>query len=139
MAYGDSSRVRQLAGNMSTTNLSAADVTQSIVYGDSMVNTFTAKDDWNSNDVEYGMIQTASEYFAASYCVKRLFTGDKSTVDRARALEEQAHMILGTLRKSSANLIHVVSSSYRTYPLNESATPYRSMSGANNSVDDSDL
>lgn len=40
--------------------------------------------------------------------------------------------------KQSTNLI-IKSQSYRTYPLNPDATPYRSISGSNNSTDDSDL
>jgi hypothetical protein len=40
--------------------------------------------------------------------------------------------------QSSTGLI-VKSQGYRTYPLNPDATPYRSITGSNNSTDDSDL
>lgn len=139
MAYGDSTRVRNLTGNISTTNLSAADVTQAIAYGDSIVNTFTAKDDWTTTDVEYEMVQTASEYFAASYCIKRFFMGDDSVMAKARSLEEQGHQILDILRKTSTNLVHVVTQAYRTHNLNPNITPYRSIAGGNTGTDDSDL
>lgn len=138
MAYGDSTRVRELCGNTSTTNLSAATVTQAIAYGDSMINTFSGKDDWASTDTEYAMVQTASELFAAAYCLKRFLTGDKTTIDRVKELEEEAYGIAKVVRMGGNSVI-IASQNYRTYPLNPDATPYRSTTGSSNSVDDSDL
>lgn len=43
-----------------------------------------------------------------------------------------------TQLKATTNLI-IASPDYRTYPLNSSASIYKSMSGSNNSTDDSDL
>ena len=134
MVYGDTTRARSLAGNPSTTNASSNDVTQAVAYGDSMVNTITNKTDWTSSDASYAAIQTASEYFASSY-IRSRFGDDK---DKAQEHFDFAMMLLEKV-KTGTTLIHIASQGYRTYPLNEDATPYRSISGGNNSVDDSDL
>lgn len=133
MAYGDTTRARSLAGNPSTTNVSNNDVTQAVAYGDSMVDTFTGKSDWTSSDLEYESVQSASEYFASSYVRDRFDDpGDKAKKHYERAMEICRGIRMGT------RLI-IKSQSYRTYGLNPDATPYRSISSGNNSVDDSDL
>ena len=133
MAYGDTTRARSLAGNPSTTNVSAGDVTQAVAYGDSMVDTFTGYSSWTSSDGEYESIQTASEYFASSYVRDRF----DDPGGKAKTHYERAMAICDKIRMGSRILI--ATPDYRTHPLNEDATPYKSMSGANNSVDDSDL
>lgn len=138
MVYADSTRTRELCGNTSTTNLSAGTMTQAISYGDSMVNTFTGKDDWSASNGEYALVQTASELFAAAYCMKRFLSGDKATIDRVRELEEEAYGICKVIRMGTNGVI-IATQSYRTYPLNPDATPHRSIIGSSNSVDDSDI
>lgn len=133
MAYGSETRSRSLAGNPSTTNFSSSDLTQAVAYGDSMVETFTGVTSWDSSSIEYEAIQTASEYFASSYIRGRFEDKDK----KAKEHYEFAMGICTGIRAGSR--IFVASPNYRTYPLNENATPYRSGSTANNSTDDSDL
>jgi hypothetical protein len=134
MVYADTTRARSLAGNPSTTNVSANDCTQAVAYGDSMVNTITDKTDWSSGDKEYAAIQTASEYLASHYMRSRF----KDDGDKAQEHFDFAMMLLEKIR-SGATLIHIASQGHRTYPLNPDATPYRSTSGSSSSVDDSDL
>lgn len=133
MAYGDTTRARETSGNPSTTTVSAASMTQAVAYGDSMVNTFTGKSDWTSSNVEYASVQSASEYFASSYVRERFKDeGQKSKDHFERAME-----ICRLIRMGEG--VTVVTQTHRTYPLNPDATPYRSISGGNNSTDDSDL
>lgn len=133
MAYGDTTRARSLAGNPSTTNVSAADVTQAVAFADSLIETETSQT-WATTDTEYELIQTISEYLASWY-IRSRFSDPNG---RAKDHKEFADMLLEKV-KSGSTLIHIASQSHRTYPLNENATPYRSLSGANNSTDDSDL
>lgn len=99
-----------------------------------MVNTITNKTDWTSSDTSYAAVQTASEYFASHYIRSRF--GDQE--GKAQEHFDFAMMLLEKI-KLGTTLIHIASQGYRTYPLNEDATPYRSISGGNNSTDDSDL
>lgn len=98
-----------------------------------MVNTFTGNSSWSSGDAEYAAVQSASEYFASSYIRGRFEDKD----GKAKEHYDIAMSICDGIRMGSRILI--ANPGYRTYPLNEDATPYRSGSGSNNSTDDSDL
>lgn len=139
MAYGDSTQVTELCGNTSTTNLPAATITAAIGYSDSIVEIKTGKNDWASTDDEYGGVQMASNLIAASYCLQRFGGGNKDSLDKADRLWNQGMDIINMIKANSGTILHVKTQGYRTYPLNSSATPYRSISGSNNSTDDSDL
>jgi hypothetical protein len=77
---------------------------------------------------------------ANEYVKYRYYKSIHQEVAKDSALKEFNDMmsdyILG-LRQSTNQFI--VSQGYRTYPLNPNATPYRSISGGNNALDDSDL
>lgn len=133
MTYADIERARLLAGNVTLTLATDGIIAQAIAFGDSMVDTFTGKSDWTSADMEYAVIQTASEFFASSYIRDRF--QDENT--KAKAHYDRAMELCDKIRRGSQVLI--ATPDYRTYPLNEDATPYQGLSGANNSTDDSDL
>lgn len=124
MTYGDTTRARSLAGNPSTGNVSSADVTQAVAYGDSMVNTFTGYDAWNSTDDPdfYPSIQTASEFFASSQIRERFDDPGK----KAQSHYERAMAICDGVRRSSSHNAISVSSNYHSWPANENAGPYQS-------------
>lgn len=133
MTYGDSDRARRLAGNPTTTNVSSADMTQAIAYGDSCADTFSGSSSWSSSDIEYEIIQSASEYFASSYVRDRF----EDPGNKAKAHYDRGIALCQSIRLGSRVLI--ATPGYKTFPLNPDAQIYRSSSGANNSTDDSDL
>lgn len=139
MTYGDNTQVTELCGNTGTTNLPTATITAAVGYADSVVEMKTGKNDWTSADDEYGAVQMASNLIAASYCLRRFGGNSKDALEKAESLWEQAKEIIDMIKENSDDALIVVTQSHRTYPLNDDATPYRSMSGANNSTDDSDL
>lgn len=81
----------------------------------------------------------ASNLIAASYCLRRFGGNSKDALEKCESLWEQAMDIINMIKENSDDSLIIVTQEYRTYPLNENATPYRSSSGGNNSVDDSDL
>jgi hypothetical protein len=131
MVLGDVGRTRRLAGNPLTTNVSDADITQALTFGTSRVKAETGKIDWetDTSHSEYASAVTAAEYFADVVIRDRF--GDKDDVstehwDRAMAIVAQVSANLeggGTGSGGSGT----VKGAYKSYPLNPSVLPYRSL------------
>ena len=82
------------------------------------------------------IIRTAANLFV-QYRYYRSIHNDKAWQEAREEFDRiMADYILRL--KQSTNLI-VKSQGYRTFPLNPNGTPHRSISGGNNSTDDSDL
>lgn len=124
MAYGSTTLVKEMCGNVGVADIPSATLTQAVAVGDSLVNTWTGKSDWDSDDVEYELVQAISEKFAASYCLKRFNDQEK----KSRELHEEALKDCDILRQSSATLAIVTQSSRQSWPMNNDSNPYRSNS-----------
>ena len=127
MVLGDVNRTRRLAGNPSTTNVSDSDITQALTYGTSRVNTFTAKTDWETDvtHVAYGQVTWAAELYASSYIRDRFMDQSNISTENYRRAEDILRDLMNSLA-SFPGIIAVAGGTYRSYPLNPSATIYRS-------------
>lgn len=135
MVLGDIQRTRRLAGNPLTSNVSDADITQGLTYGTSEAITLTGKADWETDILNplYPTIVMAVEYFASGMVRDRFNDQiDISTehFNRAMALCQQVTIALASAPAASGGSgtgAAVVVAPYRTYPLNPSNPPYRSL------------
>lgn len=125
---GDTSRTRRLAGNPSTSNVSDADITTALEYGTSRVNTFTGKTDWitDTTHVAYPQVTWAAELYASSYIRDRFMDQSDISTENYRRAEDILRDLMNSLA-SFSGVTAVASRSYRSYPLNPSATAYQSM------------
>lgn len=135
MVLGDVSRARRLAGNPATTNVSDVDITQGLAYGTSRVIGLTGKDDWETDTAhrDYPTVVMAAEYYASSMVRDRF--QDQSNIStehytRANELLTAVADSLATVGGTSGGAgAGSAARTYRTFPLNPSALPYRSMQG----------
>jgi hypothetical protein len=129
MVLGDVGRARRLAGNPAITNVSDADITQGLAYGTSRVISFSGKSDWETDttNTDYPTAVMAAEYYASSMIRDRFQDqGDISREHFSRAenmLRDMVNSMASGINATSAVALGV----YRSYPLNPSATIYRSM------------
>jgi|GEM_PF-3159838 hypothetical protein len=134
MVYGDSTIVTALLGNVPTSIISSAIITEAITFGDSFVNMMT-QHTWSSSDLAYNLIQQASSEWAAAHCL-RMFEGDKWQ-KKADALEAHARKIIEEqVLPYDQNTSPDSQSQYNTWPGNPTATPYRSPGFAGSSSAD---
>lgn len=131
MVLGDLGRARRLAGNPSTTNVSDADITQGLTYGTSRVFSITGKTDWETDIThpDYAACVMASEYFASSMIRDRFQDQSDISTEHYLRAKEIITEVVNSLSSSSTGgggAAHATRA-YRSYPLNSSATPYRSM------------
>ena len=131
---GDLARARRLAGNPSTTNVADGDITQGLNYGTSQVMEFTGKTDWetSTSHLSYAKAVTAAEYFASSYVRDRFNDQTKISDEHFDRGIEICNQIADAMADASLTTgavgIGAVKGKYRSFPLNSSAMPYRSMS-----------
>jgi hypothetical protein len=123
MTYGDLNRTRKLAGNPVIADVTDADISQAIAYGDARVEAETAHQGWLVGDQGYNLVVEASEYFASSTIRDRLNDPEK----QADRHYQKALDICDAISKSSALSIIAINQPYQTYPLNLSAPIYRSL------------
>lgn len=131
MTLGDSDRARRLAGNPTVVNVPANDVTQGLNFGTSRVMQFTGKTDWetSTNHVSYQEAVTAAEYFASAYIRDRF--NDQTNIsgehyDRAKEICEEIADALADNKILTESI--ALRGEYKSYPLNSSATVYKSTS-----------
>lgn len=134
MVLGDVSRTRRLCGNPSTTNVSDADITQGLTYGTSRAAGITGKIDWETSTThkDYATVVMAAEYYASSMVRDRF--QDQTNIstehfDRAEALLTQVANSLAASGEGggAGGGAGTATRTYRSYPLNSSATVYQSM------------
>jgi hypothetical protein len=127
MVLGDLARTRRLCGNPSTTNVSDADITQGLTYGTSRVISWTGKTNWETDTthVDYASAVMAAEYFASSMIRDRFEDQSDISTEHFRRAENILRDVTNSLTNTSG--AGSVRGIYRSYPLNSSATIYRSM------------
>ena len=128
MVLGDVSRTRRLSGNPSITNVSDADITTGLTYGTSRAISFTGKDDWETDTSHdgYAAVVQAVEYFASSMIRDRFQDQSDISTEHYRRAENILRDLVNSL-SSVSGIEAVAVGAYRSYPLNPSAIPYRSM------------
>jgi len=129
MVLGDVGRARRLAGNPSTTNVSDADITQGLTYGTSRVISFSGKSDWetDTSNTDYPTAVMAAEYYASSMIRDRFQDqGDISREHFSRA-ENMLRDMVNSMSSGITATAAIAQGAYRSYPLNQSASAYRSM------------
>jgi hypothetical protein len=130
MVLGDVNRTRRLAGNPSSTNVVDADITQGLAYGTSRVISFSGKTDWETDtaNTDYPTAVMAAEYFASSMIRDRFQDqGDISREHFSRAENILRDMVNSMSSGAALTGVTTARGQYRSYPLNSSATIYRSM------------
>ena len=115
-------------------NVSDADITQGLTYGTSRVIGLTGKSDWETDTVhgDYPTVVTAAEYFASSMIRDRFMDQQNISTEhytRANELLTAVTASLATAGGGAGVAAGSASRTYRTYPLNNSALPYRSLQG----------
>jgi hypothetical protein len=131
MTLGDLSRTRRLAGNPSITNVADADITQGLNYGTSQVMQYTGKADWetSTNHVSYATAVSAAELFASHYVRERFNDQLNISKEHFDTATELCERIADSLADTKILVDSIaVRGKYKSFPLNSSATPYRSMS-----------
>jgi hypothetical protein len=130
MVLGDINRVRRLAGNPSTTNVSDADITQGLTYGTAQVIRVTGKSDWETDTLnpDYASAVMAAEYFADSMIRDRFNDQlDISTEHYNRANDIIKQVAANIQNNPITPVIEIATGKYRSNPLNVNVKPYRSM------------
>jgi hypothetical protein len=127
MPYGNFNIARKLAGNQDTIDITDADCQQAIQYGDARVESETGHSGYLNTDPVFPLIAEASEYFAASWI--RDHYEDEN--ERGDAHYSKAMDVCFSIRESSPESLFVVSSQYKTFPLNPQGTIHRSLPGSN--------
>lgn len=135
VSLGDINRTRRLAGNPSTGNVSDADITSALEYGTSRVIGVTGKSDWITDTThgDYATVVTAAEYYASSWIRDRFQDQQNISTEhytRANELLTSVAASLATAGGGAGVAAGSATRTYRTYPLNNSALPYRSLQGA---------
>ena len=133
MVLGNVADARKLAGNPSVSNVPDADITEALTYGTSRVFGLTGKIDWESDTlhIDYQAVVTASEYYASSKIRDRFQDqGDISTEHYNRANELLTAVTASLATGAGGGNPGTATTRYRSYPLNNSALPYRSLQGA---------
>jgi hypothetical protein len=133
--YGDYVIARKLSGNVDPTDISDSDCIQAISYGDARVESETGHGGWLVTDPDYPLVKQSSEYFAASWIRDHYEDPD----EKGDAHYSKAMDICFSIRESSAQSLFVLSSQYRTTPLNLNAPIYRSLPGTGGSTTGQDL
>ena len=131
MTLGDLARTRRLAGNPSIPNVADADITQGLNYGTSQVMEYTGKTDWetSTSHVSFSKAVTAAEYFASSYIRDRFNDQIKISDEHYDRAIEICEEIADSLADNKILVDSIaVRGKYKSFPLNSSAIPYRSMS-----------
>lgn len=130
MPYGDYTIARKLSGNVDVADISDSDCILAISYGDARVESETGHGGWLVTDPDYPLVKQASEYFAASWIRDHYEDPD----EKGDSHYSKAMDICFSIRESSAQSLFVLSSQYRTLPLNPQGVIYRSLPGTGGST-----
>jgi hypothetical protein len=140
MPYADPITGKKLAGMPE--DVTDSDILAAVSYGDSRVEAETGHANWTVDDPSYPLVKEASEYFLSSW-IRDRFNDPERQGDKHY---QKAIDICDSIRKSSVESVFVMSSQYRTFPLDINAPIYRSLPGAADSSnrdiamgDDSDV
>lgn len=138
MTLGDIAWLRKHIGDLDITDVADSELTIALNYGTSEVNGTTLKTDWETSTSHplYNKVVTTVHYFASFYILDRL-SGDQTKTDNDY---ERAKELLTTLKLQldaydlvndtssggSGSKFGVVKTSFKSYPKNLDADPFKS-------------
>jgi len=117
--------------NKTITDAAGSDITNTVLaaaveVGDSRVILETGVASWTSSDNVFPSIQQAANYFGADFVLGQ-YLDDK---DSGTTLYQKALDICSSISKSSTQSLVIAVRDYRSFPLNPSASIYRSIPAA---------
>ena len=131
MSFADTVSIHYLSGNKTITDAAGSDITNTVLaaaveVGDSRVILETGVASWTSSDNVFPSIQQAANYFGADFVLGQ-YLDDK---DSGTTLYQKALDICSSISKSSTQSLVIAVRDYRSFPLNPSASIYRSIPAA---------
>jgi len=131
VAFADTVSIHYLSGNKTITDAAGSDITNTVLaaaveVGDSRVILETGVASWTSADNVFPSIQQAANYFGADFVLGQ-YLDDK---DSGTTLYQKALDICSSISKSSTQSLVIAVRDYRSFPLNPSASIYRSIPAA---------
>jgi len=131
LSFADTVSIHYLSGNKTITDAAGSDITNTVLaaaveVGDSRVILETGVASWTSADNVFPSICQASNYFGADYVLGQ-YLDDK---DSGTTLYQKALDICSSISKSSTQSLVIAVRDYRSFPLNPSASIYRSIPAA---------
>jgi len=131
VAFADTVSIHYLSGNKTITDAAGSDITNTVLaaaveVGDSRVILETGVASWTSSDNVFPSIQQAANYFGADFVLGQ-YLDDK---DSGTTLYQKALDICSSISKSSTQSLVIAVRDYRSFPLNPSASIYRSIPAA---------
>ena len=146
MPIGNIVEIRSLAAKVLIKDPSNGNDITSTVYtdsqtrGDARVKLETGHDWADTSDALYPSAQEAAEYFATYFVLKRYPSGTKAANGMSvMELYQVAMDICHSLASSSTQGIIIRAKPYKSFPLNENASYYRSLPAGTSEVDDGTL
>ena len=135
MSFANTVTVHYLSGNKTILDSAGTDITNTVLstaveVGDSRVILETGVASWTSTDNVYPSVVQAANYFAADYILGE-YSDDK---DQGTTYYQKALDICASIARSSTESLVIAVRAYRSYPLNQDATIYRSIPSAGSST-----
>ena len=131
MAFADTVSIHYLSGNKTIYDAAGTDITNTVLsaaveVGDSRVILETGVASWTGTDNVYPSIKQASNFFGADFVLGQ-YLDDK---DSGTTLYQKALDICASIARSSTQSLVIAVRPYRSYPLNQDSTIYRSIPSA---------
>lgn len=130
--YGTIAGARSYAGFPTTGEISDDMMTALLEIGTQRIKDDTAKNDWDSSNSQWNLVNLAAEIVAAKLSVLKLTSIDKPN-DRIKDLERIYDEILATINNALPDIgednptKEIFEANYQSYPLNPDADPYTSV------------
>jgi len=131
MAFASTTKIASLTGNKTITDINGNDITNTalsdaVEVGDSRVILETGVSSWTASDNVYPSIQQAANFFGADYILGE-YSDD---MNQGTTFYQKALDICASIGRSSTQSLVIATKAYRSFPLNEDATIYRSIPSA---------
>jgi hypothetical protein len=128
--YGSDAGARSYSSYPSLSEISTNEMETILNAATQRVQDDTAKDDWDSSDAQWELVNMAADVLGGEYAVPRVSRIDRPS-DRMRELEKMYLQLIKTINGAPSTednpSIITIESSYLSYPLNEDAEDYESL------------
>ena len=128
--YGSDSGARSYCSYPSITEITANEMETILNAATQRVQDDTAKDDWDSSDAQWELVNLAADVLGGEYAVPRVSRIDRPS-DRMRELEKMYQQLIKNINSAASAddnpaLINI-ESQYLSYPLNPDVEDYESV------------
>jgi hypothetical protein len=128
--YGSDSGARSYSSYPSTDEVSDSEMQILLEAATQRVQDDTAKDDWDSGDTQWELVNLAASLFAGELAVPKVSRIDRPS-DRVKELEKMYQTLIKTIVgnpfETENKAVFVTQSAYTTYPLNPDVEDYESV------------